>query len=358
MDFDISEEQELLQETIRQLAENECPLTRVREVFDGDSGHDPDLWKSLVEVGLGGTTIPEEFGGAGLELLDQALAAESLGNAATPGPFLGHSLAGLAVLLGGSDEQKKSWLPRLAMGDVIGTVAFAEEGSAWQPNEWTLRANGTLSGTKKHVPYGSIADVIVVGTADGGLVLVEPAGGGVETEPVDGADRTRRLATVTFDGAAFEILPEGQKASGRVRDAGLILLSADAYGGAARSLEMAVDYANTRQQFGVTIGHFQGIKHQLANMAIKVDPVRFLVWYAAHAFDHLPDESGRTAALTKAHATAVFMQTARDTVEVHGGIGFTWECDVQILFKRAMFDRAFLGAPRVHRERAAVLGGW
>ncbi len=121
---------------------------------------------------------------------------------------------------------------------------------------------------------------------------------------------------------------------------------------------MAVEYANTRQQFGVTIGHFQAIKHQLANMAIQVDPVRYLVWYAAHAFDHVQSESERSAALTKAHATSVFMQTARDTVEAHGGIGFTWECDVQILFKRAMFDRAFLGAPAVHRERAAALAGW
>ncbi|NRA02471.1 MAG: acyl-CoA/acyl-ACP dehydrogenase [Myxococcales bacterium] len=358
MDFDISEEQELLQATVRQLAGNECPLTRVREIFDGDSGHDPELWKSLVEVGLGGTAIPEEFGGAGLELLDLALVAECLGSAAVPGPFLGHSLAGLAVLFAGSEEQKKSWLPRLAMGDALGTVAFAEEGSGWQPNEWTLRANGTLRGTKQHVPYGSLADLIVVGTADGGLVLVETAADGVQSEPVDGADRTRRLDHVSFDGASCEALPAGPQASGRVRDAGLILLSADAYGGAARSLEMAVEYAKTRQQFGVTIGHFQAIKHQLANMAIEVDPVRFLVWYAAHAFDHVPDESERTAALTKAHATSVFMQTARDSVEVHGGIGYTWECDVQILFKRAMFDRAFLGAPRVHRERAAVLGGW
>ena len=356
MDFDITEEQELLLGTVAQLVENECPLARVREIFDGDSGHDPEFWKSLVEIGLAGTAIPEEFGGAGLELLDLALVAESLGNGAAPGPILGHSLAGLALLLGGSDEQKKTWLPRLAMGEVIGTVAFAEQGG-WQPDDWTLRTNGTLSGVKNHVPFGSLADLIVVGTTDGGLVLVE-RGSAVKTEPIDGADRTRRLDKLSFEGAPFERLPDGQKASGRVRDAGLILLSADAYGGAARCVEMAADYANTRQQFGVTIGHFQGIKHQLSNMAIKVDPVRFLCWYAAHAYDHIPEESERTAALTKAHATSVFMQTARDTVEAHGGIGFTWECDVQILFKRAMFDRAFLGAPAVHRERAAALAGW
>jgi alkylation response protein AidB-like acyl-CoA dehydrogenase len=121
---------------------------------------------------------------------------------------------------------------------------------------------------------------------------------------------------------------------------------------------MAVEYAKTRQQFGVPIGRFQALKHQLANLAVEVEPARALVWYAAHAFDHLPAEAPRAAALAKAHATDRFMQVARDTVEAHGGIGFTWECDVQIYFKRALFDRAFLGTPGQHRERAASLAGW
>ena len=143
-----------------------------------------------------------------------------------------------------------------------------------------------------------------------------------------------------------------------MRDAGLVLLAADAFGGAQRLLEMAVEYAKTRQQFGVTIGSFQGLKHQLANLAVEIEPARGLYWYAAHAFDHVREESERTAALAKAHLTDVYMQAARDSVEAHGGIGFTWECDVQIYFKRAMFDRAFFGTPATHRERAAALAGW
>ena len=139
---------------------------------------------------------------------------------------------------------------------------------------------------------------------------------------------------------------------------GLVLLAADAYGGAARLVEMAVDYAGTREQFGVTIGHFQALKHQLSNMITVVEPTRYLYWYAAHAFDHVPDDAERAAAIAKAHAAETYMQVSRDTVEAYGGIGFTWECDVQIYFKRAMFDRAFLGTPAVHRERAAVLAGW
>ena len=158
--------------------------------------------------------------------------------------------------------------------------------------------------------------------------------------------------------APAEELAGGVDAAGRVRDLALILLAADAFGGASRCVEMAVAYAQSREQFGVTIGHFQGLKHQLANLAVDVEPARALYWYAAHAYDHVPDEATRIAALAKAHVTARFMHAARDTVEAHGGYGCTWECEVQIWFKRAMFDRAFFGTPAVHRERAASLASW
>lgn len=357
MDFDISEEQELLGQTVRQLLENECPLPRVREVFDGEVGHDPVLWKSLLEMGLGGTVIPEAYGGSGMEMLDLELIAEELGYGAAPGPFLGHSLAGLALLLAGSEQQKKTWLPKLASGETIGTVAFGED-AGWQPENWTLAANATLTGLKDHVPFGSLADLVIAGTAGGGLALVE-RGAHMKAEAIDGADRTRRLDRISFESAPCEVLPGANLATSRqLCDAALILLSADAYGSAARVLEMTVEYAKTREQFGVTLGHFQGIKHALANMAIRVDPVRFLCWYAAYAYDHIPADSGRIAALTKAHATTVAIGAAREAVELHGGYGFTWECDIQIFFKRAMFDRTFLGAPSIHRERAATLAGW
>ena len=358
MNFDLSEEQELLQETVRQFAANECPPQRVRAIFDGEDGHDAGLWKGLVELGLGAIAVPDEFGGAGLELLDQALVAEALGAAALPGPFLGHSLAGLAILWGGSELQKKTWLPRLAAGEVLGTVAFDDGGERWQPGDWALAGGPTLSGVKTAVPFAEHADLFVVGTAGGGLALVERGARGVATRDSHGVDRTRRLGELRLEGTPSESLPNGPRASARVRDAGLVLLAADAFGGAQHLLEASVEYAKTRQQFGVTIGSFQGLKHQLANLAVEIEPARGLYWYAAHAFDHVPDESERTAALAKAHLTQVYMQTSRDAVEAHGGIGFTWECDVQIYFKRAMFDRAFLGTPAMHRERAAALAGW
>jgi alkylation response protein AidB-like acyl-CoA dehydrogenase len=358
VNFDITEEQQLLQDTVAQLLQNECPPTHLREIFDGGTGHDPALWKNMVEMGLAGLIVPEEYGGAGLELLDLALVTETLAYGGAPGPLFGHSLAALAIALGGSEEQKRTWLPGLATGDAVGTVALGEEGGIWQPEEWQLAGGSALAGAKTNVPYPELADVIVVGVAGGDLVLVERDAGGLEIQPIDGVDRARRVGTTRFDGTPCAALPEGRAAARRVRDAGLILLAADAFGAGSRLVDLSIEYAKTREQFGVTIGHIQALKRQLANMAIEMEPARGLYWYAAYAFDHVQDDSERTAAIAKAHIADNAMQVARDAVEAHGGIGFTWECDVQLWFKRAMFDRAFLGVPSVHRERAARLAGW
>ncbi len=359
MNFGLSEEQELLQHTVARFLEKECPPTRLHEIFDGDAPYDPALWRGMAELGLAGLPVPEEHGGAGLEMIDLALVAEILGRGAAPGPFLGHVLATLALCLGGSPEQKKAWLPKLAAGEALGTVALAEEGGVWDAAQWQGRVEGgALHARKLHVPNAESADLFVVGTAGGDLALVERGAEGVKANPIDGADRTRRIGELMLEGAPCEPLAQGKSAAPRVRDAGLCLLAADAFGGASKCVEMAVEYAKTREQFGVTIGHFQALKHQLANMATEIEPARGLYWYAAHAFDHLPDEAERSAALAKAHLTDRFMQIGRDTVEAHGGIGFTWESDVQIWFKRAMFDRAFLGTPALHRARAAALADW
>jgi alkylation response protein AidB-like acyl-CoA dehydrogenase len=358
VDFDLTEEQRMLQATVGQLLENECPVTRLREIIDGESGHDPALWKGLVEMGLAGLAIPEEFGGAGLEVLDLAVAAETLGYHAAPGPFLGHALASLAIARGGSEAQKKKWLPALATGDLVGSVALAEAGGAWQPEEWKVGGGDTINGRKEYVLCGDLADLVVVGLAGGGLGVVEKGAAGLEGELVDGADLTRRFRHLSFEDTPCETLEDGVAAAGRVRDVGLVLLAADAFGGSERLLDMCVEYAKTREQFGVTIGHFQALKHQLANMALDVEPNRGLYWFAAYAQDHVAEEAERVAAIAKAHIADRYMQVARDAVEAHGGIGFTWECDVQIWFKRAMLDRAFLGSPAEHRERSVQLANW
>jgi alkylation response protein AidB-like acyl-CoA dehydrogenase len=358
MDFGLSDEQRLLQDTVGQFLAKENDATRLRARFDAEAAFDSGFWRGMAELGLAGLVIPEVHGGTGLPLLDAALVAEVLGRFAAPGPFLGHTLAALALALGGSPEQQRRWLPRLATGDAIGSVAFAEAGGGWQPEDWRLAAGSTLRGEKQHVLVGAHADLYVVGVAGGGLALVERERGGFVAEPFPGVDRTRRLDTLRFDAAPCEALPGGVAAAPRVRDAGLVLLAADAFGGASRLVDVTVAYANTREQFGVTIAHFQALKHQLANMALEVEPCRGLYWYAAHAFDQAPEDAPRMAALAKAHLGDRFLGVARDAVEAHGGLGYTWECDVQIWFKRAIFDRTWLGSSAIHRERAAKLAGW
>jgi alkylation response protein AidB-like acyl-CoA dehydrogenase len=202
------------------------------------------------------------------------------------------------------------------------------------------------------------ASLFVVGLSGGELGLVEANASGVTRSPLEGVDRTRKLGEVRFEGAAVELLPQGKAQSAAVRDAALILLAADAFGGARRCLDMAVNYAKEREQFGVKIASFQALRHQLANMAIETEPMRGLYWYAAHAFDHVPERASYAAALAKAHLTDRYQQVARDAVEAHGGIGYTWEYDIHILLKRAMFDYAFMGAPAVHRARVADMAGW
>jgi alkylation response protein AidB-like acyl-CoA dehydrogenase len=346
-------------ETLRGFAARECPAARLRELFEAGSGHDPALWRGLAEMGVTGLAIPEEHGGAGLEILDLALAAETLGSAALPGPFLGHALAGLALELAGSPEQCERWLPRLASGELVGTLAVSEADGSFEPGTWSARAEkGRLRGEKAWVPFGALADLLVVGTQGGGMALVERKAPGVDVAPVDALDRTRPLASLRFDGAACDPLPGGVESAGRVRDAGLVLLAADAFGAAEKLLEMTLAYARTREQFGQPIAQFQAVKHQLADLATEIEPMRSLVWYTAHAQDHVRDDAERSAAIAKAHVTDRAVDVARAAVELHGGIGFTWECDVQIWMKRALFDRAMFGSPETHRERQAALGGW
>ncbi len=355
MHFGLTEEQELLQETVRGFVDGECPPPRLREIFDGGTGHDPTLWKGLAEMGLTGLIVPEAHGGAGLELLELALVQETLGGGALPGPFLGHSLASLAIALGGSDEQQARWLPALASGETIGTVAIAETPDGWDPESAKLDGK-SLDGTKLHVPFAALADLLVVATAGGGFSVVERGAAGMRLEETPGIDRTRPIHAIHFASTPGE--PLARAVGPQVRDAALALLAADAFGAASTLTRITTEYAKTRQQFGRPIAEFQSVKHQLANMATQLEPTRGLFWYAAHAFDARPDEAERASAVAKAQICDRAIGIARDAVELHGGLGFTWECDVQIWFKRAMFDRAWYGTPEHHRARIATLGGY
>jgi alkylation response protein AidB-like acyl-CoA dehydrogenase len=359
MDFGLSEEQEMLQETVRGFVQNECPTTRLRDLFDEGSGHDSALWSALAEMGVTGLIVPEEQGGAGMELLDLALVAEVLGEAAMPGPFLGHSLAVLGIRLLASEAQQASLLPTLATGDQIATVALQEGDMGWAPRDWTVKADGNrIFGVKTIVMHANIADRILVGLQGGHLAWVDARADGVDIEGLNGIDRTRPFAKVTFSGAPAEILHGGAGQSEQLTDAAAVLLSADAFGAASRLIDLDVAYSQSRVQFGQPIGQFQAVKHMIARLGTELEPTRALWWYAAYALDHLPHEASRAASLAKAHISERAMTTARESVELHGGYGFTWECEVQMWFKRIMFDRTFLGTPEQHRERCAELAGW
>jgi alkylation response protein AidB-like acyl-CoA dehydrogenase len=354
MDFSLSEDQELFQSTVRGFVAKECPSQTVRAIVDGKRQGNA-LWQGLAEIGVAGLMVPEEHSGSGLELLELALVAEELGRGAAPVPFLGHALATLALARGGSTAQRAKWLPRLATGEARATVALADEGGGWLPATWrTALGNGRIQGLKQHVPEADGSDLFVVGCRGGTLALVA-AGPEARVTAQPTLDRGRPLAMLALDGAPAEPLDFD---AARLIDAGCVLLAADALGAAHHLVRATAAYLQTRQQFGQPLAQFQAVKHQLANMALEVDPTRGLWWYAAHAFDHAPAEASRAAALAKAHITERAQQVARDAVEAHGGIGFTWECDVQIWMKRTLFDRAWLGIPSVHRARAADLAGW
>jgi alkylation response protein AidB-like acyl-CoA dehydrogenase len=350
--FHLSPDQEALQDTLRRTIARVCPPARRRELMEAGSDDDTATWTALMEAGLGGLLVSEDYGGAALGLEAAMLALEVIGATATPGPYLGHLLAGWAIAQSDDEHLKTTWLPRLASGEAIGALAL----DGWTPEGWRLdAADGTLTGEIKLVPGAGQATVLVVGVR-GGLAIVEVTNR-VEASPVDGADRTRRLWTVTLSGAEARMISSNTVGQ-RLVDAGLVLMAADALGGAAQCLAMSVEYAKQREQFGVVIGRFQALKHQLANMALEVEPARALVWYAAYAWDlGLPDAS-RVAAHAKAHLCDRFVSVARAAVQAHGGIGYTWDYDLQLWFKRSLFDRAFLGAPSAHRERAAALAGW
>jgi alkylation response protein AidB-like acyl-CoA dehydrogenase len=359
MDFGLSEEQDMLQEMLRGFVQNECPTTRLRELFDAGVGHDPTLWAALAEMGIAGLVVAEEYGGAGMELLDLALVAEVLGEGALPSPYLGHSLACVGLNLGADEAQRAEILPALASGEKIATVALQEGTEGWSPRDWTAKLDGDrLSGKKAIVGHAELADGLLVGVQGGELAWVDAQAEGIRIEPVDGVDRTRPLAVVHFEGTPVMRLAGSAAETARLIDAAAILLSADAFGAAIKLIDLDVAYSLSREQFGQPIAQFQAVKHQIARLGTEIETARGLWWYAAHAFDHIVDESARSASLCKAHVTDRAMHVARQSVELHGGYGFTWECEVQMWFKRIMFDRSCLGTPDDHRERCAELGGW
>jgi len=361
MEFALTQDQKMMQESIGRTLERVCPLERVRKSADAGEAYASDVFKSLIELGLPGILIPEEFGGLGLTLLDASLAQEMLGRHVAPVPFVGTSvMAPLALIGAGSEAQKKKWLPKLASGQTVMGVAVSEQASGAREKAQVSAKSGRLSGRSLFVVDFSGVNLFVVSDRFGGLHLVDASAKGLEKTLLTSIDATRAIGELAFDNVEAESLASGNPPATleRMIEAGRIVLAADTLGAGEMMIEKAVAYAKERKQFGRVIGSFQAVKHMCAEMAAELEPCRALIWYAAYAFDEFPAQSRLMAAHAKAHLSEVGRYVARTATEVHGGMGFTDLMGLHYWFKRIGFNRQLLGSPEKARHDAAVAQGW
>lgn len=360
MEFGLSDDQRMIKDSLRGFLESQMPLDEVRVVAKRRDGFDAELWQGLTELGVPGLLVPENFGGAGLSMLDAAVVAESLGYAAAPAPFAGACvMAPLAIRLGGSEAQQKEWLPAIAAGRMRVGVGVDVLSDTTSQSDLTLDS-GKLHGRISGVLDSAHATHFLIFLADGQAVLVAADAQGVSVEARPTVDRTRPLADITFNGAAVTKLCEGDKLANakQVLDAGRLMLAADTLGAGQRMIEKAVDYAAERVQFDRVIASFQAIKHMCAEMSTSLEPCRSLVWYAAHAQDHIQDERRLMANLAKSLLNDIGRDVARTATEVHGGMGFTDLMGLHFWFKRITFNRQVLGGSETCRAEVADIQGW
>jgi alkylation response protein AidB-like acyl-CoA dehydrogenase len=370
MSFTLSDEQQELRKVVRDFLADHSSEADVRRLMSSDAGYDPQVWQRLAgELGLVGLVIPEEFGGGGFGWVELGVVLEETGRALLCAPFL--STVGLAVpvLIGGDPEVAKEYLPAIAAGETIATLALTEEAGSWDPDGVTTRAERDgggwrVSGHKTFVPDGALADLLptVARTPDGiGVFAVDATADGVGRRRLPTMDQTRRQAAIDLDDvSARPVLLEGQAAPvlRQALQRAAIAVAAEQVGGAEKALELAVEYAKTRTQFGRPIGSFQAIKHMCADMLLRVESGRSAVYTALQAADEASPELPAMASLAKAYCTDAFLDVTRGCIQVHGGIGVTWEHPAHLYFKRATSSAHLLGHATRHRElfAAGVLG--
>jgi acyl-CoA dehydrogenase len=357
MNFDFSDELKLLREQARKFLRERCPPAAVRRILEGPEPYDKTLWKDMAAMGWTGAAIPEDYGGAGLGHLALCVLAEELGSALAPVPFSSSIyLAAEAIMAGGSEAQKKAWLPKLASGEAIGTLALAEgPGKADLRKLRTTFRNGVLSGEKLPVPDGDVADVaVVVVQGERGIVLAlaDLKGAGVARTPVETIDPSRSHARIVFENAPAEALEgAGESLLKRVHDRAAVLLAFEQVGGAQRALDMARDYALERYAFGRPIGSFQAIKHKLADVYVATELARSNAYYGAWALASDAAELPLAAASARISASEAYFLAAKENIQVHGGMGFTWEFDCHLHYRRAKLLSLALGSTRLWKDR-------
>jgi alkylation response protein AidB-like acyl-CoA dehydrogenase len=378
MDIGFTEEQELLRDTARKFLDSECPTKFVREMMATEAAVTDQFWRQLADNGWLGITYPEDVGGSGLGLVDLVVLMEEIGRAVMPGPYPATVLlAGAAIAAAGSAEQRREWLPRIVAGEVKATLAVTEPNPRWDAAGITAtareaRGGFALSGTKMFVPDAHLADVLVVAarSRDGStmedgvsLFLVPKDTPGLSLRRLPSIDETRKLCEVTLDNVAVPgsaLLGElhgGWAPLQQVIDHAAVALSAEICGAAQRVLEITVEYAKLRTAFGKPIGSYQGVKHKCADMLVEIENAKSLTYYAAWAVDEGAVDAPLAVSMAKAAASDAGRKVCAAGIQLHGGIGMTWEHDLQLYLKRAKADEVAFGDASWHRERVAQLMG-
>ncbi|MFN4015164.1 MAG: acyl-CoA dehydrogenase family protein [Reyranella sp.] len=363
MNFDFSDDQKLLKEQVRKFLADKCPTKVVRRVLDGNETHAEDVWKGLVDLGVPALGIPEEYGGMGLSPLEVCVAAEEIGRAAAPVPFDSSVvLATEALKLAGSDAQKKKWLPELASGKALGTLAIAEGAQPPKPrNTRTTFGGGRLNGKKLPVTDGEAATFAIVLANTGGsgdravsLVLVDLGQKGVAKKRIETIDPARKHAELAFSDASAELLGaegEGWRLLERLYDAAAVYFAFAQVGGAEAAMWMARDYALQRNAFGRPIGSYQAIKHKLADCYVKLELARSNAYYGAMMLTEDGADLPLAAAAARIAATDAYDFAAKENIQTHGGIGFTWEADTQFHYRRSRLMALSLGGPMAWKDK-------
>jgi len=353
MQFGLNESQEILRESARKFFAGECPPVEVRRLMETDTAFDGNLWSKLADQGYTGIIFLEELGGVGLGVVELILLMEEAGRALLPGPFFSTvALAGSVLDAVASTEQKKKYLNAICRGEARSTVAFLEDSGSWDLADVHLSAaKGRLKGQKLFVSDAAIADWIIV-VARNGIYLVDAHAPGVRVEPMLGMDLTRKLYSVHFDSAAAEKLGETSGLQ-RAFDIATTALAAEMVGGMQRTLEITVEYAKTRKQFGKPIGIFQAVQHQCADMYLETESSRSAVYYAAWALQENAPDAATAVSIAKMYASDASRTVGNRGIQVHGGMGFTWENDIHLYYRRAKASETAFGDASFHRERLA-----
>jgi alkylation response protein AidB-like acyl-CoA dehydrogenase len=367
MDFDLSKAQKLLQQSAREFFARECGPERARALMATETAYDDGLWRAMADQGWTGLIIPEEFGGLGLSLIDLIAVSEEMGRACLPGPFLSTLWASAVIDRAGNEGQRKQYLEAIAAGEFKATVGLLEQDADWNPQAVAMRAERDgkafrLNGAKHFVADAAIADVIItVARTDEGLTLwpVPRNTGGLSIKPTPGIDGTRKLYSVEYENVlipgseALAFSSNPQDAFEEATRVATVALSAEMVGGMQWTLDQTVEYAKTRLQFGKPIGIYQAVQHQCADMYNYTEGARSAVYYAAWAVAAHDRSAKLAVSIAKAHCSDAARETGNRGCQVHGGIGFTWEHNLQLYYKRAKSAEILLGDANYHREQIA-----